>query len=682
MQSGAVIVYREHGHLTLGLVQKMVMTAGESRVELTNEDGKRQVLPTERILFDCKQPLAPTQPPTEIKKQLQALQQQIHTHAQKINVQELWELVQGEEVETWSWEDLAGLVVTTQSQPLETVGVLAALCEQSLYFKEKKAGLFAPRDAKSIEDTLHQQQIAHERAHAQGAFLTWTQERLAAPSDAPPPAKFDRYLDLLKGFALHGEMYDRHTQAINLMDEIGFRGKGHPFEVAFQLLVALGLWKVDEELSLLRYAIPTHFSDEVLQAAQAVPPFTPDHTDHADFTSLSTFTIDDAETADIDDALSVSEENGLITVGIHIADASFFVTPGDVLDKAALARGTSVYMPVGRFPMLPPILSEEKASLVAGAVRPTLSFFASFDASGNFQTERLCRGFITVGRRLTYHEADAILAEEQSGSETDSCASALQHLLRLAQGRKARRIARGAIPIESDEVKVRVRDGVVSVVLVASDSPSRALVGECMILANEMAARYCHRHAIPALYSAQPPPDEPIPAATTFPSQRVYVQVARRAMKPSQLGVTPAPHSALALDVYTQATSPLRRYHDLRIQQQIKHHLAHGTALFDAEHLQMIAANAQQSTADAKRCERESVRYWLLRFLESRKGQPVSGQVVRHFNGRSFIELDDTLLVVPVNVTPPLPLGETVQVVIGHVDARRDMLSVRIADRS
>jgi exoribonuclease-2 len=150
-------------------------------------------------------------------------------------------------------------------------------------------------------------------------------------------------------------------------------------------------------------------------------------------------------------------------------------------------------------------------------------------------------------------------------------------------------------------------------------------------------------------------------------------------MKPSQLRITPAAHSALALDVYTQITSPLRRYHDLQIQHQIKHHLAHGTALFDEEQLQVIAASAQQSTADAKRCERESTRYWLLRFLESRKGQTVSGQVVRFFNGRSFIELDDTLLVVPVSATPPPPLGSAVQVVIGHVDARRDILSVRLA---
>ena len=150
-------------------------------------------------------------------------------------------------------------------------------------------------------------------------------------------------------------------------------------------------------------------------------------------------------------------------------------------------------------------------------------------------------------------------------------------------------------------------------------------------------------------------------------------------MKPSQMGTQPASHSALGLDAYTQVTSPLRRYHDLQLHRQIKHHLEHGEALFDEERLQVIAASAQESSAASRRCERETTRYWLLRLLETKKGEQVSGQVVREQYGRSFIELDDTLLVVSVNTAGGLPLGSPVQVVIGHVDARRDMLSVRLA---
>jgi len=677
MQSGSVVVYREHGHLVLGVVQKISSSPDTTRVELTAEDGKKTTLTQDRILFDCKQTLALAGPSVELKRQLQALHEQIRSAARTVDLKELWELLQDEPTEAWQWQELAGLVLSSQDNPLMAAGVLEALYGQNIYFKERKAGEFTLRDTKSIEEVIHQQQREQERARAQEEFFAWTQSQLAGPpSVSAPPAGADRYLDLIKGLALYGEFYDKRTQALKLLDEIGFRSKGHPWDVAFQLLVALGIWAPDEELGLLRYQIPTRFSAEAVQEAENAPAFSPDTSDHIDLTSLFTFTIDDAETTDIDDALSISVKDGKTIVGVHITDVGYFVAPGSALDKAALARGTSVYLPGRRFPMLPPILSEEKASLCAGTLRPSLSFFAHIDDEGHIRDERIGRGILRVSRRLTYAEADELL---QNGEESDPCASALRSLLRLTQMRRALRVAQGAVIIEGGEVKVRVTDGEVSVSVLPPDSRSRGLVSECMILANEMAAHYCQVNRVPALYIAQPPPDEPLLPAASFPSQRVYVHTVRRAMKPSQMGTVPATHAALGLTTYTQTTSPLRRYHDLQMQHQIKYHLTHGTALFNEEQLQLLAASAQSATSDAKRCERESTRYWLLRYLEKQKGRVVSGQVVREQYGRSFIELDDTLLVVSVSASPPLPLGATAQVVIGHVDARRDILTVRLA---
>jgi exoribonuclease II len=676
MQIGTIIAYRERGHLALGTVQKVVTTPGKAQVEIIDEGGKKTILAPDRVLFDSKRILSSPLSPIEVKRHLQEFREQIQVQAQAVNLQELWELVHEEENAEFSWEELAGFLLASTDDPAASAAVLEALLGQGLYFKEKKAGIFVPRDTKGIEETLHQQQLAHERAQAQEAFLGWVKERLAdAAAAPPPPVASERYLDLLKGLALHGEIYERKTQALRLLEEIGFRSKGYPWDVAFQLLVALGIWQKDEELSILRYQIPTRFSPEEFTAAADTPEFTPDRDGYRDLTVLLTFTIDDADTTEIDDALSVSEENGQTVIGIHITDAGFFVPPYGVVDKAALTRGTTVYLPRGKLPMLPPILSEDKASLVMGAVRPTLSFFARVDDGGQLRAEEICRGFIRVGRRLSYSEADMLLR----GEDGDEYTVALRRLLHFAQLRKSQRVAQGAVIIEGDEVKIKVNDGEVSAAVLSNDSPSRSLISECMILANEMAARYCRAQHLPALYIAQPPPDEPVPAVTSFPTPRVYVQAARRLMKPSQIGITPAPHTALGLEVYTQVTSPLRRYHDLQMQHQIKHYLESGTALFADERLQVIAASAQESTSAAKRCERESTRYWLLRFLETRKGQTVSGQVVREYNGRTFIELDETLLVVGVNASPPLPLGTAVQVVISHVDARRDILSVRLA---
>src|SRR5215510_1137363 len=462
MQIGTIIAYRERGHLALGVVQKVVTTPGKAQVELIDEEGKKTILAPDRVLFDSKNTLSSTLPPADLKKRLQELRNQISTHAQNINLQELWELVREEEDAEFSWEELAGFLLASTDNPAATAAVLDALLSQGLYFKEKKAGIFVPRDAKSIEDTLYQQQLAQERSRAQEAFLGWVKERLVdAASASPPPAASERHLDLLKGLALHGEFYERKTQALRLMEEIGFRSKGHPWDVAFRLLVTLGIWQEDEELSLLRYQISTDFSAEVLAAAMDTPEFTPGQDSYRDLTALLAFTIDDADTTEIDDALSVSEENGVTLIGIHITDASYFVPPNGAVDKVALTRG--------KLPMLPPILSEERGSLVAGAVRPTLSFFARVDDAGHLRAEEICRGFIRVGRRLSYDEADTLLR----GEESDACAAPLRRLSQLAQLRKSLRVAQGAVIIEGDEVKIKVDDDDISVAVLANDSPSR-----------------------------------------------------------------------------------------------------------------------------------------------------------------------------------------------------------------
>ena len=126
------------------------------------------------------------------------------------------------------------------------------------------------------------------------------------------------------------------------------------------------------------------FSEEALQAAHDLSVFSVETADSSerdnleDLTALETLTIDDADTNEIDDALSLTEQNGTLLIGIHIADAGYYVRPHSVLDKSALARGTTIYLPSGKFPMLPPVIGEDKASLIARAERRALSFFCPY----------------------------------------------------------------------------------------------------------------------------------------------------------------------------------------------------------------------------------------------------------------------------------------------------------------
>ena len=679
MQPGSVVVYRERGQLALGVVQKIGTSGGS--LELLGEGDKKRSVSRERIFFDCRATFPPDQSPAGRKRRLAELRETIRRHAQTTDLKELWELLEADHSAVFTWQELAGFIVSGD-EPFALAGVLEALWSQSLYFKEKQAGSFSPRDPHSVEERLLQQQRAHEKAQEQRAFLTWLDAQLQGRSAGEPPPGHTQFLALIQGLALYGEGYDKRPQAQQLLNAVGFQGKGQPWAAAFQLLVDIGIWQPDEELCLLRYHIPTHFSEEALQAANDLPVFSADTADSSprdtaeDLTALEMLTIDDADTNEIDDALSLTERDGKLLIGIHIADAGAYAPPRSILDKSALARGTTLYLPSGTFPMLPPVISEEKASLVAQAERRALSFFVQIDETGQLQPERITRSIVRVSHRLSYAEADAALVEGSSAPY----GSTLRQLARLARKRKEQRIAQGAIVIDGDEVKVKVRNGTVSTTLLRYDSASRGLVSECMIMANETAARYCHANHLPALYSGQPAPDDTMPDRSDFPTRQTYVHAARRLMSPSQLGTLPEAHAALGLPLYTQATSPLRRYTDLQMHHQIKHHLAHGGALFQEGQLQVVAASAQAAIGDARRCERESTRFWLLRLLEGRQGEVVSGQVVRAQYRRLFVELDETLLFVPLNNAPPLPLGTPVQVSLNHVNARRDTLSVKLVD--
>ncbi len=677
MQSGAVILYRERGRLALGVVLKII-TTGKAPIEIMGADNKKLTLPRDRILFDCRSTIPRDLSPMDRKKHFTEMQTQISAYAQAIDLKELWELLEAETATIFSWQELAEFVVSSED-PLATVGALEALLNQTLYFKEKQAGFFSPRDAQSIEESLRQQRIEREKARAQQDFLTRIETQLTEATAAQPRSEHTQFLSLLQGLALYGDGYVKRPQALQLLNSISFQGKGHPWDVAFQLLVKLGIWRQDEELSILRYHIPIRFSEEALQASNNLPAFNPDAADCGDLedlTGLDTFTIDDVDTAEIDDALSLSEQDGKLLIGVHIADAGYCVPPRSILDKSALARGTTVYLPSGNFPMLPPAVSQERASLVAGQLRPALSFFIHVDEAGQLHPERITRSIIRVTQRLSYDEVDAILKDES----TQPYRATLQQLASLAQKRNTQRIVQGAIVINGAEVKVKVVDGAITTTLLNSDSPARGLVSECMIMANETAARYCYEQHVPALLIGQPPPDDTVPDKADFPTQRVYVHAARRLMNPSQIGTTPEAHAALGLELYTQVTSPLRRYLDLQMHHQLKHHLQHGKPLFDEGQLQIVAASAQAASTDARRCERESTRFWLLKFLEAQKGQIVSGQVVRERHRRLFVELDETLLVVPLNNAQSLPLGTPVRLSIHQVDARRDAINLRLVE--
>lgn len=341
-------------------------------------------------------------------------------------------------------------------------------------------------------------------------------------------------------------------------------------QAAFQLLVDLSIWSVHENLFLRRSQIPVQFPNKVQEVAQQrldSPPPDPD-SDRLDLTHLKVYTIDDQSTSEIDDGLSWELlTDGRQRLWVHIADPTRWLLPEDELDLEARRRGTTVYLPTGMISMFPSVLATGPMSLVQGQVCCALSFGVVLNEAGAVQDYSIHTSLIKPTYRLTYEDVDEML---DLGVQAEPEISAIAA---WAQRRQLWRHSQGAISIHLPEAMIKVQDDEITIE-VLEDSQARQLVAEMMILAGEVAGQYGQAHNIALPFRGQPQPELPSEEELLqLPAGSVRACAKRRCMTKSEMSITPARHAGLGLKIYTQATSPIRRYSDLLTHFQLKAHL-------------------------------------------------------------------------------------------------------------
>jgi exoribonuclease-2 len=445
---------------------------------------------------------------------------------------------------------------------------------------------------------------------------------------------------------------------------------------AFEALVALGLWSRHENLALRLTGIPTQFPKEVERYAQTLlggpPPFL-DLPLRRDLTHLHTYTIDDASTRDIDDALSVEfESDDEVKLWIHIADPSCWVRWGDPLDLEARKRGTSVYLPERVIPMFPSELSTGPMSLVQGEVRPAFSFGIRLGSDGAVRDYEICLSQIRVNYRLTYDDADEML---ELGAEAQ-----LTAIARAARWRYAWRLAQGAIPIGLPEQDIKVIDEIPHL-RVIEDTPARQMVAEMMVLAGEVAARFARQNGIPVPYRLQPAPELPPPEVLDlYPQGPVRSFAIMRCLSRAEVATQPGRHTGLGLDAYCQVTSPIRRYLDLVAHYQIKAFLRGDPLPLTEAKVQQLLLGIEPGTAEANQVERKSKRYWSIEYLRQRPGQIWQALVLGYLREQENLVmamLDEIAFRVPVRLERQVPLGAWIELEVLQADPRADVIELR-----
>ena len=669
---GTVVAWWEHDVIAFGVV----VMEEKQRVVLVTADGREERSAPARIVAALASGPAPARTPEgrrEAAGVAAAMAQSIALRSATVDVATLWELTMGESA-TLGEATLAELALAS-TDPAACLATALALTRDGVRFVRKPAG-WQPRSEEAVAEILHErEQIARRAEDKAMALAALARASKEGVWQAQGSAVERRILLALEALAISDLEAPEKERALaqEALEAAGARGD-RPSEAAFRLLRRTGRFVSDDEnLAIVRFGLRTAFADDAQLAAESAAAAGFDRADRRDLTARTTLTIDDETTREVDDALSIDErDNGLVEVGIHIADPCAFITAGDPLDVEARARGTTYYFPERKLLMLPAVLSEEAASLVAGEERPALSFLVTVDAEGRVAGTEIVRSIVRVAARLGYDEVDATLR-----AGTGPHADVLTRLAAVASRREAVRRANGAIALRTPETEIRVAaDGSLTLKARDPDTPAQRLVSEAMILAGEVAAAWFDTRRVPAIFRRQSAPDGRLPEADPSQPAAVHIRAVRRLLKRGEAGLRPGTHHALGLSAYTQVTSPLRRYQDLSMHRQIVALLAGRPPQYDAAEMQVILAATERAESEGRRAERVMDRYWMLRWLERSIGGTVTGVVVDVFP-RPIVVLDETLLELPVPSLVDASPGDRVRLKVERVNPRADLLVLR-----
>ena len=659
--SGQIVEYLDQNRFYCGAV---IEDHGR-RIRLVNQNGRDVKLPVARILHQDSGPRLASLSRDEQVAALGELHRRRQELAAAVPLADIWELAAQDGETDFSPAFLASLAFGEEADDDHVAAFLRAVIGDKVFFRYRngRVEIHSP-------EVVAQQQEKKRRQEAERAILVNGSEvlRKISRGDDPgcDPAFAAECLDLVENYYLYGSEFEQYKLARELLKQAGQTAPHAPYH----LLVASGRWQPHENFYLARYRVPTVFSSEALEEAAAVS--SPDLAEllaegYRDLTAMPCLTIDGEDTTDHDDALHIEKTEQGWRVGVHIAEVCRFAPPGSHLFETARERGTSIYFPDGQVSMLPERISADVASLREGEVRPVVSFLFDFAENGAIRGREVCRSAIVVKRRLSYREVGGMLAED----------SDLAALARLARGLRRERIEAGAVLMPVPDVVITPGDEV-RVELVDADSTPRLLVAEFMVLANRLAASYLADRGVPGLFRAQ---EEPFRRFVEGGDSGLFLNLKQRKfLKPARILTAPAHHSGIGAEAYTTATSPIRRFFDLVMQTQLVSVLATRMGKFSERELKEFIGDITTCQSRAGLVWRLRHRYWLLRYLEARKNEPVEVLVLENSMKKIVAVLTDCLLesVLPPNQAVRSQPGETMMVRIGRVSPLDDLLRLEV----
>ena len=433
-----------------------------------------------------------------------------------------------------------------------------------------------------------------------------------------------------------------------------------------------------------RFELPTAFGEKVMHQADRVPETVQeaDRAGRMDLTALQMVTIDGEDAKDLDDAVSLyQDEKGLYHLGVHIADVSNYVQENSALDWEALKRGTSVYLVDRVIPMLPHKLSNGICSLNQGVDRLALSCLMTINGKGEVTDYQIEETVICVDKRMTYTAVKKILEDrdEEERRKYESLVPMFELMEELAAILRNRRHKRGAVDFDFAESKILLdEEGHPVEIKPYERNVATKIIEDFMLIANETVAQHFFWMELPFVYRTHDRPDpEKIMKLSAFihnfgyhvkltgeeihpkelqklldkiadtEEETLISRLTLRSMKRASYTVECTGHFGLACQYYCHFTSPIRRYPDLQIHRIIKDQLrgrlredrlAHYT-----ERLPEVAKHSSKAERRAEEAERETDKMKKAEYMEDHVGERYEGVISGITQWGIYVELPNTV---------------------------------------
>jgi exoribonuclease-2 len=648
----------------------------KNKIQVLNEKGRDTRLSEDKLLWQHPNIAKNANDWQEKLTKIQATVKLLHDD---IDLSLLWETAL--ELEISEISELADLYFGKEIVTEHFVALWQILAENRLYFKRKRQN-WEPRTAKQVEELKTQQARESARIKAEALAHDWLQKMTKFP--VPPvlnltiaqdnsepfqvidvPKDIIPFIERLECW-LRGDT-DKYLE--NLVNRAASTVKLNPRDFVFEVLQKIGRLPTHADRDVIVAGLKPEFSSSVNEFAQTVEPWQPAETQN--ITELL-FSIDDEETREVDDALAIERDGLLWKITIAIADPASVIHNNDILDREAMRRGTTVYLPTQTVLMLPERISCDVASLSVGHVRSSLVIRVWMD-EGEIKKSSISREAIRVLRRLNYSEADKLIKQGE-----EDTARYLRELSSCAKHLSAHRIKEGAFSLQRPEYKISLKEGNLTVTIIDKESPSRLLIAEMMILANHIAAKYAYRHQVPIIYRVQDHPLEPISKEMLADPLSFYK--IRKFLGRSSLSLQAGGHSGLGLSMYTQLTSPLRRFADLVMQRQLMAHLVQEELPYSKDNLFKVLETAERTARESRSIENEAKKRLLMQYLKQFWGsKPLEIIAINEVKGGYKVEMQPWGIEAYLATSSYLENGQKVEAVIDKIRVKAGSVRLKLS---